>query len=60
MTNARLFGLTIVFAWFFLGGVAHFVFTEAEMRIVPPYVPWPWAAVIISGVFERLGVAGIL
>ena len=30
------------------------------MRIVPPYVPWPWAAVIVSGVFELIGAAGIL
>lgn len=29
-------GLTIVFLWFTLGGVAHFSLTEAEMRIVPP------------------------
>ncbi len=30
------------------------------MRIVPPYIPWPRAAVIISGVFELLGAAGLL
>lgn len=30
------------------------------MRIVPPYIPWPWAAVIVSGVFELIGAAGIL
>ena len=27
---------------------------------MPPHVPWPWAAVIVSGVFELLGAAGIL
>jgi uncharacterized membrane protein len=52
--------VTIVFLWFFIGGIAHFVFTEAEMCIVPPYIPWPWAAVIVSGVFELLGAAGVL
>ena len=53
-------GLTVVFLWFLVGGIAHFVATEAEMRIVPPYIPWPWAAVIVSGVFELIGAAGIL
>ena len=56
----RNIGLTIIFLWFSIGGIAHFVFTEAEMRIVPPYIPWPWAAVIVSGVFELVGAAGIL
>lgn len=30
------------------------------MRIVPPYIPWPHAAVLLSGVFEWLGAAGLL
>ena len=60
MPRARVIGLTIVFLWFFVGGIAHFVFTEAEMRIVPPYIPWPWEAVIVSGVFELVGAVGIL
>ncbi len=34
--------------------------TDTAMRIAPPYIPWPWAAVIVSGVFELLGAAGIL
>ena len=49
-----------VFFWFFIGGCAHFVFTDAEMRIVPPYIPWPRAAVLASGVFELLGAIGLL
>ena len=49
-----------VFAWFAVGGVAHFAFTEAEMRIVPPWIPWPRAVVLVSGVFELLGAAGLL
>ena len=54
------FGVGFVFLWFFIGGIAHFVFTEAEMRIVPPYIPWPRGAVLISGVFELLGAFGLL
>jgi uncharacterized membrane protein len=49
-----------VFLWFFLGGIAHFALTDTEMRIVPPSIPWPRAAVLISGVFELLGAIGIL
>jgi uncharacterized membrane protein len=58
--KARLAGIAFVFLWFAIGGVAHFVFTETEMRIVPPWVPWPRAAVLASGVFELLGAAGLL
>jgi len=52
--------LAFVFLWFFLGGIAHFAFTEAEMRIVPTWVPWPRAVVWITGVLELLGAAGLL
>ncbi len=52
--------LAFVFLWFFVGGIAHFVFTDAEMRIVPPYIPWPRAVVLWSGLFELLGAAGLL
>jgi uncharacterized membrane protein len=53
-------GLAFVFLWFAIGGVAHFALTETEMRIVPPYIPWPREAVLASGVFELLGAAGLL
>jgi uncharacterized membrane protein len=53
-------GLIVVFLWFLFGGVAHFSLTEVEMRIVPPLIPWPRAAVLISGVLELLGAVGIL
>jgi uncharacterized membrane protein len=53
-------GIAFVFLWFFLGGIAHFAFTDTEMRIMPPAIPWPRAAVLVSGVFELLGAAGIL
>ncbi len=56
----KLLGLLTVFIWFFVGGIAHFVATDTEMRIVPPYIPWPRAAVLISGVLELLGAFGLL
>jgi uncharacterized membrane protein len=57
---ARWLGLGFVFLWFALGGVAHFKYTASEMKIMPPYLPWPHALVIISGVCELLGAAGLL
>lgn len=57
MRNAAL---TLIFLWFLLGGIAHFVITDIEMSIVPPIVPWPRAAVLMSGFFELLGATGVL
>jgi uncharacterized membrane protein len=56
----RRVGLVFVFLWFALGGSAHFAFTRIEERIVPPYVPWHHATVLITGVFELLGALGLL
>lgn len=52
--------LVFVFLWFFLGGIVHFAFLDAEIRAVPPWITWPREAVIISGVFELLGALGLL
>jgi uncharacterized membrane protein len=30
------------------------------MSIVPPYIPYPHAVVLVSGVFELLGATGLL
>ncbi len=59
-SRGRTLGLACVFLWFAVGGVAHFVATELEMRIVPPSIPWPRAAVLVSGGFELLGAAGLV
>jgi uncharacterized membrane protein len=60
VTKARIMGLAFVFLWFLIGGIAHFALTETEMRIVPPYIPWPRLAVVVSGIFELLGAIGLL
>ena len=60
LTRPRLAGLTFIALWFLFGGIAHFVATDAEMRIVPPSLPWPRAIVLGTGVLELLGVAGLL
>ena len=51
---------SVVALWFTLGGIAHFVFIDKEMRIVPPGIPWPRLVVFVSGVFELIGAAGLL
>lgn len=44
-------------ALFILGGVGHFVATDTYMKIMPPYLPFHRALVLLSGVFEvALGV----
>jgi uncharacterized membrane protein len=57
---AKRIGLGVVFLWFLLGGIAHFALTPLEMAIVPPYIPNPRLTVLVSGVFELLGAAGVL
>jgi uncharacterized membrane protein len=56
----RKFGLGFVVAWFLIGGIAHFAATSLEMRIVPPWIPWPRGVVLLTGVFEILGALGVL
>ena len=53
-------GLALVFIWFMVGGICHFVLTDAFVSIMPPYIPYHTAAVYISGVFEIIGAIGIL
>lgn len=59
-SRAKRAGIAVVFLWFLLGGIAHFAATDAEVRVVPPYIPWPRAAVLVSGLLELLGAAGLL
>ena len=60
LPTAKRVGVGFVFVWFLVGGIAHFVFTDVEMRIVPPIIAWPRETVLVSGVFELLGAAGLL
>jgi uncharacterized membrane protein len=60
LSRGKRVGVGFVFLFFLVGGIAHFAITELEMRIVPPYIPWPRAAVLVSGAFELLGAFGLL
>ena len=51
----------ILLAGFFvLAGCLHFVFSTSYMKIVPPWLPWHFALVMISGIFEIAGGLGLL
>lgn len=52
--------LVFVFAWFVAGGVGHFISTDFFTSIVPPYVPQAHLVVLVSGLLELLGAAGLL
>lgn len=45
---------------FIAAGANHFIMPALYERIIPPFVPWPGAMVIVSGVFEVLGGVGVL
>ncbi|MEO7761879.1 MAG: hypothetical protein ABIS68_08210 [Casimicrobiaceae bacterium] len=60
LSRPRLAGLIFIVLWFLVGGVAHFIATNQEMRIVPPLVPWPRAVVLFTGFLELLGGVGLL
>jgi uncharacterized membrane protein len=53
----KLVGKWAFAALFIVGGVGHFVATDFYMKIMPPYLPFHWSLVILSGVIEiALGV----
>ncbi len=52
--------LFIVFLFFLLGGVSHFIFMESFIKIMPNYLGFHKELVIVSGVFEILGAIGLL
>jgi uncharacterized membrane protein len=59
-TRWQRVALWFVFFWFLLGSVAHFAFTDLEARIVPPQIPDARDVVLITGLLELLGAAGLL
>jgi uncharacterized membrane protein len=56
-TTLALVGKWVFAALFVAGGVGHFVKTDVYMKIMPPYLPYHRALVLLSGVFEvALGI----
>jgi uncharacterized membrane protein len=58
-TRWQRVALILVFCWFFFGGMAHFVFTDLEARIVPPQIPDPHDVVLLTGILELAGAFGL-
>jgi uncharacterized membrane protein len=49
---ASYLGITIVFAWFLVGGITHFTNPDFFVAIMPPYLPWHLEIVYFSGALE--------
>ena len=52
--------LGIVFLWFAIGGIGHFLTPDFFLKIVPPNLPMRLPAVYISGLFELIGALALL
>jgi uncharacterized membrane protein len=57
---ARRIALLGLAAFFLAGGIAHFLYAEFFVAIMPPYLPAHLALVHVSGVLEILGGLGVL
>lgn len=56
----RIVGLALIFVWFFVGGIGHFVATDTYVSVVPPYVLFPRQVVWATGVCEIVGALALL
>ncbi len=52
--------LILIAAMFMGSGILHIVKPALYVSIMPPWLPSPLMLVLISGVFEMLGAAGVL
>jgi len=52
--------IVLIALLFATSGVLHFLKPRLFVSIMPPWLPAPYALVLISGLFEILGAAGIL
>ena len=58
--NRMTVSIMLMAGLFIFGGVMHFVVPQSYMRIMPPWLPAPMALVLISGLCEIAGGAGVL
>ena len=56
----RSLSRAFVFAWFFIGGVMHFLLPSVFASIIPPAIPFALVAVYISGAIELIGASALL
>ncbi len=60
MTSLRKVFLGLASLLYIGAGVLHFLKTDIYMKIMPPYIPWPRAMVLVSGAAEVAGGIGLL
>ena len=60
LLRGRTIGLWLMALLLLVMGTIHFLRPSAFVEIVPPWVPWPWGAVYVSGAFELLLGCGLL
>ncbi len=58
--RARTVGLAVVFLFFVIGGIGHFVVPDFFVSIMPPYIPFHLEIVWISGAIELILAACLL
>ncbi len=57
--NSRL-SRYLLALFFVVAGILHFVFMPKYMGVMPPWLPWHGALVVISGLCEIAGGIGVL
>ena len=60
MVTFKLVMMWLLGLLFVAAGVNHFRDPQFYVKIMPPYLPWHYELVLISGVFEVLGGIGLL
>ena len=60
MSVARKISLIVMATFFVLAGINHFLHPRPYLAMIPPYVPFPRAMNVISGVAEIIGGAAAL
>ncbi len=60
MKRIKLIGLYLMAAFYLFTGVSHLLKTEDFIKVIPPFLPWPYAIAILSGAAEIILAIGLL
>jgi len=60
MSRVKLVLLWVMGLFYIWGGIFHFLRPDYYLAMMPPYLPWHYALVILSGVAEVLCGVGVL
>jgi uncharacterized membrane protein len=59
-TRGQSIARYLLIAFYGVAGVAHLIVTDAMVKIVPDWVPYPHAVVIATGLCELAGAAALM